>query len=99
MGLLPLDIFSFFQRGDRLYTSDSDVYRRRGDRLYTSDSDVYRRRGDRLYTSESDVYRRQSLTYKVGPRAEKGEHNIVQHPLLTGKGNVALLTSTHFQYL
>ena len=24
----PLEIFSIFQRGDRLYTSESDVYRR-----------------------------------------------------------------------
>ena len=28
MGLRPLEIFSFFQCGDRLYTSESDVYRR-----------------------------------------------------------------------
>ena len=28
MGLRPLEIFYFFQRGDRLYTSESDVYRR-----------------------------------------------------------------------
>ena len=28
MGLRPLEIFKFFQRGDRLYTSESDVYRR-----------------------------------------------------------------------
>ena len=28
MGLPPLEIFSFFQRGDGLHTSESDVYRR-----------------------------------------------------------------------
>ena len=28
MGLRSLEIFYFFQRGDRLYTSESDVYRR-----------------------------------------------------------------------
>ena len=28
MGLRPLEIFSFFQCGDRLYTSEFDVYRR-----------------------------------------------------------------------
>ena len=28
MGLRPLQIFQFLQRGDRLYTSESDVYRR-----------------------------------------------------------------------
>ena len=28
-GLRTLEIFQFFQRGDRLYTSESDVYRRR----------------------------------------------------------------------
>ena len=28
MGLRPLLIFYFFQRGDRLYTSESDIYRR-----------------------------------------------------------------------
>ena len=28
MGLQPLYIFKLFQRGDRLYTSESDVYRR-----------------------------------------------------------------------
>ena len=28
-GLRILEIFQFFQRGDRLYTSESDVYRRR----------------------------------------------------------------------
>ena len=28
MGLRPLEIVQFFQRGKRLYTSESDVYRR-----------------------------------------------------------------------
>ena len=28
MGLQPLELFKFFQRGQRLYTSESDVYRR-----------------------------------------------------------------------
>ena len=28
MGLRPLEIFNFFQCEDRLYTSESDVYRR-----------------------------------------------------------------------
>ena len=28
MGLRPLAVFSFFQSGDRLYMSESDVYRR-----------------------------------------------------------------------
>ena len=28
MGPRPLEIFSFFQRGDLLYTLESDVYRR-----------------------------------------------------------------------
>ena len=28
MSLRPLEMFKFFQRVDRLYTSDSDVYRR-----------------------------------------------------------------------
>ena len=28
MGLRPLEIFYFFQCGDRLYTSESDVHRR-----------------------------------------------------------------------
>ena len=28
MGLWPLEIFQLFPRGDRLYTSESDVYRR-----------------------------------------------------------------------
>ena len=28
MGVRPLEIFKFFQRGDRLHTSESDVYRR-----------------------------------------------------------------------
>ena len=28
MGLRPLEIFLLLQRGDRLYTSESDVYRR-----------------------------------------------------------------------
>ena len=28
MGLWPLELFKFFQRGQRLYTSESDVYRR-----------------------------------------------------------------------
>ena len=28
MGLEPLEIFKFLQRGDRLYTSESDVYKR-----------------------------------------------------------------------
>ena len=28
MGLRPLEIFQLFQRGDRLYTSESAVYRR-----------------------------------------------------------------------
>ena len=28
IGLWPLEIFQFFQFGDRLYTSESDVYRR-----------------------------------------------------------------------
>ena len=28
MGLWPLEIIHFFQCGDRLYTSESDVYRR-----------------------------------------------------------------------
>ena len=28
MGLRPLEICQYFQNGDRLYTSESDVYRR-----------------------------------------------------------------------
>ena len=28
MGLRPLYIFAFFQRGDRLYAAESDIYRR-----------------------------------------------------------------------
>ena len=28
MGVWPLEIFQLFQCGDRLYTSESDVYRR-----------------------------------------------------------------------
>ena len=51
MGLRPLEICWFFQRGDRLYTSASE-----------SSTDV-RFWVKRLNTSESDVYRRQILTY------------------------------------
>ena len=52
---------------DRLYTSESDVYRRQI--LTYKDGPRAVKCGDRLYTSESDVYIRQILTYKDNPRA------------------------------
>ena len=48
-------MFKFFQRGDRFYTSESDVYRHR---ILT-------------YKEKADVHRHRILTYKGGPLAER----------------------------
>ena len=60
-----------FQRGDRLQTSDYDVFRRQN--MTSKDAPRTERfqRGDRLQTSDSDVYRRQNLTSIDAPRTER----------------------------
>ena len=80
MGLRPLEIFLLLQHGDRLQTSESDVYRRQ---ILTTKVDPRAVRvnyGLFKYISVlKGVYRRQILMTKVDPRAVRVNYGLFKY--------------------
>ena len=76
MGLRPLEIFEFFQRGGRLYTSESDVCRRQNltykdvPRAETAKSSTSwrKRKGNFTKTITHNRYGKRPIEYKVDYR-------------------------------